>query len=271
MNAVIFHMPPTFRLTGSTINALEYFLCAVNYNSQLKLIILNGVSATRRKLINIIHNRYQDLDKKWLDNIICMGKYKLIHEKLDTVLVLDYETIRETKGILNANKILVISEKYTDRPEYFYEKDKYNVEYYGEMPFHYKDIEYRMKCLFDKYKPLRSVEEGTYINSPYNNETLSVKLLFEDFLPKPMFFKSKNKHKENLFENFTHYLYYHANKWFDPHPRLFLECEYYNKEIIYYNPDRIIDGSLYRYHDVVENGLWDRTLTKEDLIIRQLI
>jgi hypothetical protein len=271
MNAVIFHMPPFFRLTGSLINAIEYFLCAVEYNPEFKLIILNGVTATRRRIINLIHNRYADLDKKWLDNIICIGKYRLIHKKLDIVLVLDYGTIRETKSILNANKILVISEKYTDRNEYFYEKHMYNVEYYGEMPFHYKDHDYRMKCHFDKYKTLDEEREGTYINSPYNNETYSLRLMFEGHVPEPIFFKSKEKHKDNLFENFTHYIYYHANKWFDPHPRLFLECAFYLKDIEYHNPEHVMDGSWYRYNDIIENGIYDRKLTKHDEIIRQLI
>ena len=271
MNAILFHMPPFFRLTGSTINAIEYFLCAYEYNSDIKLLILNGTSVTKMRFIELIRNRYNDIDETCFNNIIYISKYRLVQERLNTVLVLDYGTIRETKGLLNANKILVISEKYTDNPDYFYHKLFYNVEYYGEMPFHYKDINYRMKCLFNKYKKLNEVTEGTYINSPYNNDTIAIKSLFKRYVPEPMFFKSKEKHKNNLFESFTHYLYYHANKWFDPHPRLFLECCFYNKEIIYYNPHRIKDGSWYRYNDIMDNGIYDRTLTKDDIIIGQLI
>lgn len=79
------------------------------------------------------------------------------------------------------------------------------------------------------------------------------------------------KHKENLFENFTHYVYCHANKWFDPHPRLFLECTFYDKKIIYNNLFDIKDGSWYRYNDIIKNGIEGRTLTRDDEIIGQLI
>ena len=197
-------------------------------------------------------------------------KTNLIIHKFDTVLILDYKTIQQTKGLINADKILVISEKYTADPEYFYSKDLYNVEYYGEMPFHYRDHKYRMKMLFDRYKPLKNIEKGTYINSPHN-DMLNLELLKPFDLPTPFLFKSKTNHKENLFEKFTHSVSYHANKWFDPHPRLMLECKFYDKELHYINPREIQDGSWYRWKDLQENGLQNRTLSKEDEIIRQLI
>ena len=55
-----------------------------------------------------------------------------------------------------------------------------------------------------------------------------------DLPDKPIILKSGN-HLGNLFEKFDTYVYYHANKWFDPHPRLFRECKFYGKEIHYIN------------------------------------
>lgn len=268
MNALIFY-EYNMLITGSTINMFEYFLATYEHNKDMKLVLINATKATLKKFIDIIKDRYiLDGLENFEDNVIRINKSKLIRMKFDTVLVLDYNTIGHTLGLLVADKIIVISEKYTDK--YFYRKDIYNVVYYGEMPFHYRDIEYRMKCLFDRFKPLRKVKVGTYINSPRNDEPV-------DFLarllntPLPVINKSKTKHKENLFEQFTTYIYYHANKWFDPHPRLFLECKFYDKEIIYINPFYITDGSYYRYNDVITNGLRDRTLNKDDEIIGQLI
>ena len=60
--------------------------------------------------------------------------------KFDVVLIVDYVTIKYTKGILNSKKILVISEKYTEKENFFFDKSLYPVIYYGEMPFHYKDV-----------------------------------------------------------------------------------------------------------------------------------
>lgn len=249
----------------------EYFLAAYEHNKDMKLVLINATKATLKKFINIIKDRYiLDGIEDFEDNIIRINKSKLIRMRFDTVLVLDYNTIGHTLGLLAADKIIVISEKYTDK--YFYRKDIYNVTYYGEMPFHYRDEEYRMKCLFDRFKPLRKVKVGTYINSPRNDDDpvdfLSLSLLNTSL---PVIRKSKTKHEKNLFEQFTTYIYYHANKWFDPHPRLFLECKFYDKEIIYINPSDVRDGSYYRYKDIQKNGLRDRTLNKNDEIIRRLI
>lgn len=281
MNAVLFYKPPSFRLTGSLINAIEYFLQAVEYNSDLNLVLVIGTKSTKTKSTKLFLNEIKNImiEKYILDhhvcklvdsNIICASKFELPSLKFDTVLVLDYVTIKNTKGILNAKKILVISEKYTELSDYFYDKSLYNVTYYGEMPFHYKDIPYKMKCYFNNYRDLKNVQTGTYVNTPNNENYLKVQDTFPD-LPRPMYFKSKTKPMNNMFEWFTHYLYYHADMWFDPHPRLFLECKFYNKQIIYHNPYEVKDGSWYRYHDIIENGLLDRYLTKDDEIIRELI
>jgi hypothetical protein len=273
MNAILFYVYPMFKLTGSVLNALEYFIEAHSHNKKVELVLIDGTPKFKKTIAQIAKERYNI----GLFNGMSVGKHisivrknNLVIHKFDTVLVLDYNTIKYTKGLLNAKKILVISEKYTSHPDYFYSKDLYNVEYYGEMPFHYRDHEYRMKMLFDRYKPLKNVEEGTYINSP-KNDMLNLQLLEPYDLPTPFIFKSKTNHKENLFEKFTHYVYYHANKWFDPHPRLMFECKFYDKKLYYINPREIQDGSWYRWKDLQENGLKNRTLSKDDEIIRQLI
>jgi len=268
MNAILFYEFNQL-ITGSTINMFEYFLAAYEHNRDIKLVIVNISKPTLKKFIKIIEDRYiLDGIEDYQKNIICIKRSKLVTIEFDKVLVLDYNTINKTKGILRAKSIIVISEKYTDK--YYYDSSKYNVLMYGEMPFHYKDISYRMKCLFDRFKPLKNVKEGTYINSPRNDEDLS--FLSENLnIPHPVIYKNKVSHTENLFEQFTTYLYYHANKWFDPHPRLFLECKFYDKQIIYLNPHKVLDGSWFRYLDICERGLENRTLNKYDEIVEQLI
>jgi hypothetical protein len=271
MNAILFWVAPGFRLTGSTINAIEYFLAGFEHNPELRLFLVNGNRFFRDEIVSIMNERYDFINmQNAINNIEFIRVHSLPTQYFDTILILDYMTIFKVRGIINAKKILVISEKFTENPKYFLNKSLYNVTYYGEMGFHYKDIDYRMKCLFDKYKPLRNVQIGTYINSPNNRDLEKIQEDFPD-LPKPIYFKSKTMAEENLFEKFTHYLYYHADAWFDPHPRLFLECCFYNKTIIYHNPIDLRDGSWYRYRDIIENGIEGRTLNKEDEIISQLI
>jgi hypothetical protein len=202
------------------------------------------------------------------NNIKIIKRYKLMYEQFDRALVLDFGTISEIKGLIRVKDLIVISEKKTEDPNFFFRKDLYPVTYYGEMPFHYKDKAYRMKMLFDRYKKLKNVESAIFINSPHNDKKDFVKRL--DLPDKPILFKTRD-HRQNLFEQFDTYVYYHANKWFDPHPRLFVECTFYGKEIIYFNYPGIRDGSYHRYLDVIKNGIQYRNLDKDDEIVRLMI
>lgn len=269
-SAVLLYVTPDITLTGSHINAFEYFLTSFENNPNIKLIIFeNGTKRNIDYLIKVMKNRYiLNGLKGWEDNVIGMSRNELLRVHFDTVLILDFSTILKLKAFL-AKKIIVISEKYTDEKRFFYDKNVYPVTYYGEMPFHYKDKQYRMKMMFNRFKPLSRVRPGVYINAPLskNDDHLKNKHIPKN---KPIIFKSA-KHRENLFEWFDTYVYIHVERWFDPHPRLFHECYFYNKEIIYINPNQVKDGSWYRYNDLMERGLEDRLLTTEDEIVRQLI
>jgi hypothetical protein len=169
------------------------------------------------------------------------------------------------KGLIRVKDLIVLSEKKTEDPEFFFSKDLYPVTYYGEMPFHYRDKNYRMKMLFNRYKKLKTVEPGIFISSPHNDSKRFIQTL--NLPDKPIIFKTRN-HKKNLFEQFDTFLYYHADKWFDPHPRLFVESAFYGKQIYYFNIPNVLDGSFYRYHDVLEHGITGRTLDKYDELVQ---
>jgi len=270
MNAILFYVVDKFRLTGSTINAFEYYFAGLEHNKDLKLFLIDAKDSIALDFADIMHNRYHLNDLNF--RIYTITKSEFMRKKFDTVLVLDYHTIKMTRGLINSNKILVISEKHTDDPEYFYDKKLNNVTYYGEMPFHYKDHDYKMKCLFHRFKALRSERIALYVNSPFNDDEEDIRKMAKNYAGgRPILLKSKVQHERNLFGQFDKYLYYHANKWFDPHPRLFLECAYYGKKMMYVNPHAVRDGSFYRYWDVSINGIKGRELSKDDEIIRQLI
>lgn len=262
-------------MNGSLVNAFEYFIAMYEHNPDIRLYILGTTDKGVDYIISIMENRYDLSDLEgYRDNIICIKLKDMIRLEFDNLLVLDFITISVTKGLVRAKNLIVISEKHTSDPKYFYRKDLYNVTYYGEMPFHYKDQAYRMKLLLHRFKPLRFVKEGIYINAPFTNPLTfdynkpSIKAL--NLPDKPILLKS-GKHLDNLFENFDTYVYYHANKWFDPHPRLFIECSFYGKEIYYVNDYGIKDGSYHRYNDVMENGIHYRDLSKDDEIVRMFI
>jgi hypothetical protein len=266
-HAVVFYVFNT-KLTGSTINAFEYFFAMLEHNPDVKLVLLDATKAQVEYFIEVVKDRYNLRGLNYEQNIIRLELRMLLRRKFGKALVIDYSTINKTRGLLVAKDLIVISEKNTDDSEYMYNKNLYNVTYYGEMPFQYKDKDYRMKLLFNRFKPINPPSSGIYINSPHNRDKSFLSTL--NLPPKPIYFKAR-EHQNNLFEWFDMYVYYHANKWFDPHPRLFLECTFYNKEIRYYNKYDIKDGSYYRYIDVMLRGIDDRTLSKDDEIVRQFI
>jgi hypothetical protein len=257
------------RMNGSIINVLEYFLCAYEHNPDIKLIFINGGEENYSHFIRTVEDRY---DLSGLDgyknNILLIPKKDLLRSRFGRVLIVDYGTIPQVKGLLSSKNTIVITEVLLDQTDFILNKSLYNCTYYGEMPFHYWNKRYRMKMLLSRMKPLRKVESAIYINSPHNHDFSFIDTLG---LPnKPILLKERI-HRNNLFELFDTYVYYHANKWFDPHPRLFVECSHYNKDIIYINNPGVLDGSFYRYNDVRINGTKGRNLTKEDEIIQQLI
>jgi len=268
MDAVLFYtfqLPVEMAITGSTINAIEYYLTILEHNSDIKLILVNGTGKSRQKIIDLAKNRYHLDDLDFEDNIICLEKGKLMRQGFQRVLVLDYSTIQMTRDILVSKKIIVIQEK----EDYKYDNlNSKNLIHYGEMPWQYKDHEYRMKMLFDRFKELGTVKSGLYVNSPKNRDYDFLKHL--DLPDKPIIFKARS-HLDNMFEQFDEYLYWHANTWFDPHPRLFAECYFYGKKSNYHNIYGIQDGSFYRYHDMMERGIEDRTLNKDDEVVRHFI
>jgi hypothetical protein len=256
-------------ITGALIDTFEYFLQIYELNKEFKFFLLNCDQKTYDRFIYIINDRYDLTNiEDFEQNIIRIPLGDFLRFKLGRVLVVDFVTVNKTRGILKADEVIVISESFTNERDHTYSKNFYKVTYYSEMPFEYKDKEYRMKFLFNRFKPIKNVREGIYVNSPFN---MDYSFLEKIKLPnKPIVYKER-LHMNNMFEQFDVYLYYHANKWFDPHPRLFHECFFYNKEIMYFNDYKIKDGSYYRYNDLLETGLENRTLSKEDEVVKLFI
>jgi len=287
MNTVlIYNNYPTVVINGSIINAFEYYFAALEHNSNMSLCLINFNRNYLEYLFKIVEDRYYLSDLNWKKNILLLDKNRnLIKHGFDKVLVLDYSTIKFTRYFIRAKNLIVLSEYYTDDPEYIYNKKQYNAKYWGEMPFVYKDYDYRMKMLFNRFKPLKKVKNNLFISfGPIirkNTDIIEKQDIDENIKNKikkcgidqnkNIFFKTDN-HVDSFFEEFNEFLYIkRENSFFDTAPRIFVECCFYNKKIHYINDQEIKDGSYYRYNDILKKGYDNRTLTKEDEIIQQLI
>lgn len=256
-------------INGSLMNAFEYYIAILEHNPDIHLYMLDCSDLLLEQIKSVYRNRYVLDDLDWEKNIVNLEtKGQLIKQKFDKVLVLDFCTINIIRGLFNSEKVVVIQELHTWDKDYQFSKKLYDVTYYGEMPFVYKDHEYRMKMLFHRFRPIRKADKAIFLN---NQRGGTLRFLKKIQLPdKPIIMKTPN-HRTNLFELYDTYVYYHSGTWFDPHPRLFHESYFYGKDIIYFNPGHDIDGSWYRFYDVRENGLKDRFFSKEDKIIQEFI
>jgi len=276
MKAIIFNNYLN-HINGAIIDCIEYYLCILEQTKDIKLLILNYNPIFKKILIDLINDRYELKDLDFEKNIIGITKSELIRMKFNRLLITDYGTIVKTRGLILTkdfnSKILILSDLHTDKPEFTIDKSLYPkgcITYYGEMPFVYKDIQYNHKFLFSKFKKLTRIDNAVFVHSPKNNDYKfmeSYKILFKN---KKIIYKTDN-HKKHLFELFDTFLYHHADKWFDPRPRLMHECSFYKKNIHYVNKPNCIDGSYYRFMDLKVNGLKDRYLTKDDEIVKQFI
>ena len=268
MNVLMFYNYDHPMINGSVINALEYFLAIYEHHRDFKLVLLNTKEETKQLFISMMEERYhlEDLEG-YQKNIVCFPLKDVIHRHFDKVLVVDYSTIHKTRGLLNSDKILVICDDRTTDFNYLYSKKVNDVTYFGEMPFQHKDVQYRMKMLFNRYKPVTS-KQATYVHSPKNDDRSFIDSI--EFLPdQPIIFREPG-HLNNLFSQFDTFVYYHAHTWFDPTPRLMHECYFYNKKIIYVNSFDLKDGSWHRFNDLLGSGLVDRYLDYNDPIVKEM-
>lgn len=280
MNAIIIHQYQNQKgINGAIIDAFEYYIQILEYNPEIELIFVSYDHIEIDYLFEIFEEKYYLEDLDWKKNIKIIPIPKLIYRKFNNILIVDYSTAEKVSGLfVRTNNIFYLSE-IADGISNFFFKEK-NVEYYGEMPFIYKTKQYTLKILFNRMRMFNNFEHHIFLNNPrrgsnrkfiehppeYYKQDIDIK----EHLDRPFFIK-KQQHTKNLFDYFNKYIYYNTNEYFDPRPRLFHECYFQGKEIVYLNKQQIKDGSWYRYHEMLENGIKNRILSKDDEIVREFI
>lgn len=254
-------------LTGTIFNVFEYYLTILEHNPDIKLIMVNGPDDIWDTYSAIYEDRYYLDGIDYRKGMLVMNYDEFKRINFDKVLVLDFGSIPIINTYINSKEIIVVSELHTDNPVYMFKKNQ-NAIYYGEMPFVYKDIDYRMKLGFDRFKTVNQCDEAIFVSSRAEKRVIKEKL---KLLPNKPVYQKSMEHLFGFFTKWDEMLYIRTDKWYDPHPRIFLECAFYGKKMHYFNDENVKDGGWYRWKDVQENGIKDRTLSKEDEIIRQFI
>lgn len=273
---------------GSLYDSLEYFIKIYENNKDVHLVfhllsrggVINDKEMYKRNHKNpekifsqikkILDGKYFIDDYSFFDNIHIVDLYRFFFTtQLNKILTIDLATPGKFKNfIANGKEILIIPE-WTSY-QYFYQSKVNKVTYYTEMPFCHCDVPYRMKFDFERCKPVDTFKDKLYINYPQLNPFKVLKISDEiNKVNKEILVKEDNFFYDLHF-HFNEYMYFQSDAWFDPHPKLFHECKYYNKPYHYFNWKNVKDGAYYRYHMSLDDKLSDLQLTNDDIIIKKM-
>lgn len=265
-------------INGSIINALEYYFAIREYNKKIHLLFVNFTEDHKRHIIETIGTRFEGLPEGSCSNIFFIERREVLTKSFDRILVLDYSTMRDLKGLVNSKEYTIISERYTHEKKFFWNYPGKKIKYFNEMPFEYGDERYKMKMLFEYYPKISSSSDAIFISSPdlgiqkvENRSAIETKLIERICrADKDILFKAP-LHSQDLFSTFSELYYIKILNSWDCHPRLMHEATFYGKEVNYINDAGLKDGSYYRFRDLQESGLSGRSFLKTDPIIERFL
>ncbi len=145
-------------------------------------------------------------------------------------------------------------------------------------------INYKKKILFDKLKPLGESKDAVLVYATKNCRQLDtyeellqygdniLAITNKENMPKPMpGFTFVIPPVDNLFEQFTTYVYTPVKRKWDCSPRFIAECKYYGKSVVFHNIDYWDeDLGLYWRNWDIENDFDSLCLRPSDDIVNIL-
>ena len=117
-------------------------------------------------------------------------------------------------------------------------------------PVRLNGINYKKRILFDKLKPISTSKDQVLLYATKNCRNISDYSTFLNYRKPVIAITNKENQPEsipgiefvlppvdNLFEQFTTYVYTPVERKWDCSPRFIAECKYYGKEVVYHNID----------------------------------
>jgi hypothetical protein len=261
---ILYHFIKHKKINGTLFYAFEYFVFLNKYkDTDLWLFDISDKNLEYIK--NIFKDRY-NFDHKLLDKI------KSVHLKdflkyPDKIIILDNRTYENLRKFFPKAKVLWHK---TDSKNYDYQIEKLNSKdiRYGSYYYQKYDIEQHLQFHFDIYKPLTKSGDKIFISSLSNSLEQAITMMENKnvFINKnKIFFKDNINHTNNLFEEFSTFIYFKTEAM-DTNNRLVVESYYYNKNIILV--DDIKEDSVYfRLKELNEYGIdYFRLNTKNKMI-----
>jgi len=250
-------------INGSMIDSFEYFYTLFEQDPNTYYVLLDYKHLKYFK--DFLSTRYFNVN---LDNVISVKTRDFILNKFYKVLITDSTTMEifKTRIPIQSENIYCITE--FNESKYIMKRAKY----FSEMDDNRApgDTYYYTKMRFDLLREPKHHKNVLYVNTPKEDPKLHIKEINKHLENRLKYISKTNSIYSNVFEEFDKYLYIKTKSWEDPRPRMFHECYYFDIPIVYIN-NLNKDGSYYRYQELLENGLKDRFLSKDDPLIQHIL
>lgn len=234
-----------FGICGHTFEMIDYY-CAIKEHTSLNPCILLADGTTKDQLLKAVEEKY---DNVLIENIIECYQPKVIIAK--NLLITDGSPRLKSADLIVDNVFLFrCSESNLD---YF---KKYNTwllqdfEIYDERyeDTEFKVLDYKKKIMFSKYKTKSKAVDNTamlYLTSLCRQLTTDK---IQNILEKYQFknhiiltdmpelypnFNTEQVPASDIWNKFSHYIYTTIPRKLDCSSRFIVECEFYNKPVIY--------------------------------------
>lgn len=235
-------------LDGAVIDSLDYYSTLYKLNTHIPLLFVCDCSTTQvyNQMSSLIKDRYKFEFPFYVTN------KKPINKRLITVGLHSYKCLNSS-----LNKFFVIGQF-----------DKTNIINKDVCPNNLID-NYEMKIAFPNYKEITHTQHNLYINTLDN--LYSPKFLFNiaSICGYDTYFVKQRKHQLGLFSMFDTYLYLDDGKYEDVHPRLFHECYFYGKDIVYISGRQ--NGAYIRYKEIEEGKFNSKVLYSNDIVFDYIL
>jgi len=152
-NLIIYEVTKTrpFRMMGSLVDALDYFITIFENNEDINLVLLNSNELHKLSLESFIYNRYNlpiEIISKLIDKILVMDYSDLRVSVINKILILDYYTALTMSlycPVVCKNMYIIVE----NGSEHHFPEAKYYTELPQIFKVRYNNIPYIMKMRMD--------------------------------------------------------------------------------------------------------------------------
>jgi hypothetical protein len=257
---VVYKFKPHNKINGTLFYCFEYFKFLQKY-VDLNFYIVGITDSDLNLVREILQQKYKML----IDGIVPIKLIQLHGLGLDRTLVLDVNTFYDCKEFFS-NEVHCFS---NEPHELFRYSNNRTVTYYGSYSYQNYDQFCYLKLNFEIFPPLDKQGYGVFVSAL---DQKYIRLHYERWqneFNRPIHLKKSHSGVGNIFEEIDAVHYVHVMR--DTNNRMIPEAFYYNKTVTIEEVYPELDSIQLRYNDIVENGLGNYTLTKDDAMVQAML